>query len=92
VILWLFFICAAIHLVIRSPRRIGRSVVQIFSGGRTSVVLIVSGIFAGVISCNHCGNHVELCHIFPYSTYAFDSEVYSRRYRILNSARLLSKN
>jgi hypothetical protein len=48
--------------------------------------------FTGVISCNHYENHVEFCHIFPWSTYAFDSVVYSRRYRILNSAKLLSKN
>jgi hypothetical protein len=45
VILWLFFYYAAIHLVIRSPRRIGRSVVQIFGGRRTAVVLVVSGGF-----------------------------------------------
>jgi hypothetical protein len=26
-------------------------------------VWVVSGIFVGVISCNHYENHVELCHI-----------------------------
>jgi hypothetical protein len=46
----------------------------------------------GVISGNYYENHVELCHIVSRSTYAFDSVVYFRRYRILNSARLLSKN
>jgi hypothetical protein len=61
----IFIFCAAIHLVIRSPRRIGRSAVQIFGGGRTAVVLVVSGIFSGVISCNHYKNLVDLCHIFP---------------------------
>jgi hypothetical protein len=65
---------------------------RIFVGGRTAVVLVVSRNFAGVISGNYCENHVELCHIFPRSTYAFDSEVYFRRYHILNSAKLLSKN
>jgi hypothetical protein len=81
-----------LHLIIRSPRQIGSSVVLIFGGGRTAVVLVVCGIFAGAISCNHYENHVELCHIFSLSTYAFDSVEYFRRYRILNSARLLSKN
>jgi hypothetical protein len=45
-----------------------------------------------VISGNHCENNVELCHIFPKSTYALDSEVYFRRYCFLNPTRLLSKN
>jgi hypothetical protein len=65
---------------------------RFFVGGRTVVVLVGSGNFVGVISGNNCENHVDLCHIFPRSTYAFDLEVYFRRYRILNSARLLSKN
>jgi hypothetical protein len=51
-------------LVIRSPRRIGSGVVLIFGGGRTTVVLVVSGFFAGATSSNHCENHVELYHIF----------------------------
>jgi hypothetical protein len=72
--------------------RFGRGAVQNFVGGRTAVVLLVSGDFSGVVSGNHCENHVELCHIFPKSTYTLDLEVYFRRYRILNSARLLSKN
>jgi hypothetical protein len=88
----IFFICAAIQLVIRSSMRFGRGVVQNFVGGQTTVVLLVSGDFAWVISGNHCENHVDLCHIFPKSTYALDSEAYFRRYRILNSPRLLSKN
>jgi hypothetical protein len=43
----IFVLCAAIHLVIHSPRRIGRSAVQIFGGGPTTVVLVVFEIFAG---------------------------------------------
>jgi hypothetical protein len=72
--------------------RFGRGAVQNFVGGQTAVVLLVSGNFSGVISGKHCKHHVELCHIFPMSTYALDSEVYFRRYRCLNPARLLSKN
>jgi hypothetical protein len=72
--------------------RFGRGAVQNLFGGRTTIVLLVSGDFSGVISGKHCKNHVELCHIFPTSTYALNSEVYFRRYRCLNPARLLSKN
>jgi hypothetical protein len=61
--------------------RFGRGAIQNFVGGRTSLVLLVSGDFSGVISGTHCENHVELCHIFPTSTYALDSEEYFRRYR-----------
>jgi hypothetical protein len=88
----IFFIYAAIQLVIRSSMWFGRGAVKNFVGGRTTVVLLVSGDFAWVISGNHCKNHVELCYIFPKSTYALDSEVYFMRYCILNSPRLLSKN
>jgi hypothetical protein len=63
-----------------------------FVGGRTTVVLLVSGDFLWVISGNQYENHVDLCHTFPTSTYALDSEVYFGRYRCLNLARLLSKN
>jgi hypothetical protein len=72
--------------------RLGRGAVQNFVDGRTTVVLLVSWDFSWVISGNHCKNHVELCHNFPNSTYALDSEVYFRRYRCLNPVRLLSKN
>jgi hypothetical protein len=65
---------------------------RIFVGGRTSVVLSVSGDFSWVISGKQYNNHVNLCHTFPTSTYALDSELYFRRYRCLNPARLLSKN
>jgi hypothetical protein len=41
----IFFICAAIELVIRSSMRFGRGAVQNFVGGRTSVVLLVSRDF-----------------------------------------------
>jgi hypothetical protein len=60
-----FVFVLQLHLVICSTRRIGSSVVLIFGGERTAVVLVVSGIFVGAISCNHCKNHVEHCHIFP---------------------------
>jgi hypothetical protein len=40
-----------------------------FVGGRTAVVLAVSGNFSWVISGNQWENHVELCHTFPTSTY-----------------------
>jgi hypothetical protein len=60
-----FVIVLQFHLVIRSPRRIGRGVVLIFGGGRTTVVLAVSMVFVGSISCNHYKIHVEHYHIFP---------------------------
>jgi hypothetical protein len=72
--------------------RIGRGAVQNFVGGRTAVVLVVSGKFSWVNSGNQWENHVELCHTFPTSTYAVDLELYFRRYRCLNPGRLLSKN
>jgi hypothetical protein len=65
---------------------------RIFVGGRTTVVLSVSGDFSWVISGKKYENHVKLCHTFPTSTYALDSELYFRRYRCLNPAMLLSKN
>jgi hypothetical protein len=65
---------------------------QISAGGRTAVVLAVSGDFSWEISDNQYENHVEPCHTFPTSTYALDSELCIRRYRCLNPARLLSKN
>jgi hypothetical protein len=46
-----------------------------FSGGRTAVVLAVSGNFSWVISDNQYDNHVELCHTFSTSTYALNSEL-----------------
>ena len=64
---------------------------RIFVGGRTAEVLSVSGDFSWVISSKQCDNHVKLFHTFPTSTYALDSELYFRRYRCLNPARLLSK-
>jgi hypothetical protein len=60
-----FVIVLQFHLVIRSPRRIGRGAVLIFGGRRTSVVLAVSRVFVGSISCNLCKFHVEHYHIFP---------------------------
>jgi hypothetical protein len=46
-----------------------------FVSGRTAVVLEISGNFRGLISGNQLENHVELCHTFPTSTYALDSEL-----------------
>jgi hypothetical protein len=47
-----------------------------FAGGQTAVVLTVSGNFSWIIGDNQYDNHVELCHTFPTSTYALDSELY----------------
>ena len=55
--------------------RIGIGVVQIFVGGRTAVVLGIFGDFSWEISDNQYENHVDLCHTFPTSTYALDSEL-----------------
>ena len=44
-------------------------------GGRTAVVLGISGNFSWAISGDQWDNHVELCHTFPTSTYALDSEL-----------------
>jgi hypothetical protein len=63
-----------------------------FVGGRTAVVLVVSGNFFWVISGNQWENHVELFHTFPMSTYALDSKLYFKKYRSLNPGMLLSKN
>ena len=62
-----------------------------FVGGRTTVVLGISGNFSWVISGDQWVNHVELCHTFPTGTYALDSELYFKRYRCLNPGMLLSK-
>ena len=62
-----------------------------FSGGRTAVVLAVSGHFSWVISVNQYENNVGLCLIFPMSTYALDLELYFKRYRCLNPGMSLSK-
>jgi hypothetical protein len=45
-----------------------------FAGERTTVVLTVSGDFSWVIGDNKYDNQVDLCHTFPMSTYALDSE------------------
>jgi hypothetical protein len=56
--------------------RIGIGAVQIFFvGGRTAVVLGISGNFSWAINGDQWENHVELCHTFPTSTYALDSEL-----------------
>jgi hypothetical protein len=71
----LFSICAAIQLITCLPMRIGICVVQFFVGGGTTLVLADSGDFSWEISDNQYDNHVELCHTFPTSTYALDSEL-----------------
>jgi hypothetical protein len=71
----LFSICVAIQLITCLPMRIGIGAVQIFVGGRTVVVLGISGDFSWEISDNQYENHVDLCHTFPTSTYALDSEL-----------------
>jgi hypothetical protein len=77
---WLYvYLCESVEVLSR-----------IFVGGRTAVVLV--RIFLLVISGNQWENHVDLFHTFPTSTYALESELYFRRYRCLNPARLLSKN
>ena len=60
-------------------------------GGRTTVVLVISGNFSWEIRDNQYENHVHLCHTFQTSTYALDSELYFRRYRCLNPGMSLSK-
>jgi hypothetical protein len=44
-------------------------------GGRTTVVLAVSGNFSWVISDKQYENYVELFHTFPTSTYALNLEL-----------------
>ena len=57
--IWLYvYLCESVEVLSR-----------IFVGGRTTVVLLVSVNFSGVISGKHCENHVELCHIFPTSIF-----------------------
>jgi hypothetical protein len=44
-------------------------------GGRTTVVLVISGNFSWAISRDQWENHVDFCHTFPTSTYALDLEL-----------------
>ena len=60
-------------------------------GGRTAVVLGISGNFSWEIGGNQWENHVELYHTFPTNTCMLDSELYFKRYRCLNPDMLLSK-
>jgi hypothetical protein len=71
------YLCESVELLFRN-----------FVGGRTTVVLGISGNFSWEISGDKWENHVELCHT---STYALDSELYFKRYRCLNLGMLLSK-
>jgi hypothetical protein len=67
-----FCFCAAINWIMRLSLRIGRGAVQEFCEWVDSRI---SGNFRGLISENQWDNHVELCHTFPTSTYALDSEL-----------------
>jgi hypothetical protein len=88
---YLLFICAAIQLnrccVCELVEVLSRNLV----GERTAVVLGISGNFLWEISGDQWKNHVELCHTFPTSTYALDSELYFKRYRCLNPGMSLPK-
>jgi hypothetical protein len=88
---YILFICAAIPLnrcyVCELVEVLSRNLV----GGRTTVVLVISGNFSWEIRDNQYENHVHLCHTFQTSTYALDSELYFRRYRCLNPGMLQSK-
>jgi hypothetical protein len=70
-----FVFLLRLRLINCSRKRIGGSAVLILGGRRTEVLWTVSGVFAAVISYNHYDNHVEICHTFPTSTYALDSEL-----------------
>jgi hypothetical protein len=86
---YLLFICAAITLnrcyVCELVEVLSRNLV----GGRTAVVLVISGNFSWEISGDQWENHVERCHTFPTSTYTLDLELYFRRYCCLNPCMLL---
>jgi hypothetical protein len=73
--IYLLFICAAIQLdrccVCELVEVLSRNLV----GGRTTVVLAVSGNFSWVISDKQYENYVELFHTFPTSTYALNLEL-----------------
>jgi hypothetical protein len=72
---YLLFICAAIQLnrccVCELVEVLSRNLV----GGRTAVVLAVSGNFSWVISDKQYENYLEICHTFLTSTYALNSEL-----------------
>jgi hypothetical protein len=72
---YFLFICAAIQL----NRCCVCELVEVLSGslvgGRTAVALAVSGNFSWVISDKQYENQVGLCHTFPTSTYAPNSEL-----------------
>jgi hypothetical protein len=88
---YLLFICAAIPLNICHVCELVEVLSRNLMGGRTAVVLVISGNFSWAISGDQWDNNVELCRTFPTSTYALDSELYFRRYRCLNPGMLLSK-
>jgi hypothetical protein len=71
--------------------RIGRGAVQKFSGWANKSSSSSFWEFLWVISDKQYENYVELCHTFPTSTYALNSELKIRRYRCLNPGMLLSK-
>ena len=67
--------CAAINWIMCLSLRIGRGAVQEFCEWVDSSSSRDFWEFCGLISENQWDNHVELCHTFPTSTYALDSEL-----------------
>jgi hypothetical protein len=82
---------AAIQLIRCCVCELVEAMSRILVGGRTTVVLAVSGNFSWEINGNQFENHVDLCLTFPTSTYALDSELYFKRYRCLNPSMSLPK-
>jgi hypothetical protein len=72
---YLLFICAAIRLNRCCVCELVEVLSRILVGGRTEVVLAVSGNFSWEINENQYGNHVELCHTFTTNTYTLNSEL-----------------
>jgi hypothetical protein len=72
---YLLFICAAIQLIRCCVCDLVEGLSRILGGGRTAVVLAVSGHFSWEINENQFGNHVELWHTFPTSIYALNSKL-----------------
>jgi hypothetical protein len=73
--IYLLFICAAIQLIRCCVCDWVEGLSRILGGGRTAVVLGVSGHVSWGINGNQVGNHVEHWHTFPTSIYALNSEL-----------------
>jgi hypothetical protein len=72
---YLLFICAAVLLIRCCVCDWVEGLSRILGGGQTAVVLAVSGHVSWGINGNQFRNHVELCHTFPTSIYALNSEL-----------------